>query len=261
MNNDLHWHTLITKVEPNNVVVRGYPIQDLMGKIGYTAGLYLVLKGELPDENTRKMLEALLVSSLDHGASPPSTLAARTVASTGSTLNAALAAGVLSINQFHGGAIENAMISFQNIKKIMEDSGKNEKDAAMEYVRQKNKMKEKLFGYGHRLHTDDPRQKKLYQMARELGFEGVYVRISLAVKESLKETTGKDLPVNVDGAIAAILSELDFPPILANAFFIIARLPGLLAHIYEEQTEFKPMRKIHPTDYEYTGVVERKLDK
>jgi citrate synthase len=72
--------------------------------------------------------------------------------------------------------------------------------------------------------------------------------------------TSKELPINVDGAIAALLCELDFPPMLANAFFIIARIPGLLAHIYEEQTSFKPMRRIHPTDYSYSGVPERKIE-
>jgi citrate synthase len=63
----------------------------------------------------------------------------------------------------------------------------------------------------------------------------------------------------VDGAIAALLCEMDFDPILANAFFMIARVPGLVAHIYEEKTRMKPMRKIHPTDVEYDGPGERTL--
>jgi citrate synthase len=259
MGNDLTWKTSITKVEPNNVVVRGYPIQDLMGRIGYAEGLYLAVKGELPDENTKKMLEAILISSIDHGASPPSTLAARTVASTGAPINSALAAGILSINRYHGGAIEDAMMSFHDIRKLMEMEGLDEKAAAEEFVKEQRKAKKKVFGYGHRMHTDDPRQSKLYALAEELGFHGLYVKISLAVKEAVKNIIGKDLPINVDGAIAAILCELDCPPILANAVFIIARLPGLLAHVYEEQTEFKPMRKIHPTDYTYNGSPERKL--
>ena len=83
--------------------------------------------------------------------------------------------------------------------------------------------------------------------------------ISRSIEESLQTVLGKTLPINVDGAIAAILCELDFPPALANAFFIMARVPGLVAHIVEEQTRQKPMRKIHPTDSVYDGPEERKL--
>jgi citrate synthase len=67
------------------------------------------------------------------------------------------------------------------------------------------------------------------------------------------------MPVNVDGAIAALLCELEFDAIFANAFFMIARLPGLVAHIYEEETRYKPMRKIHPTDVSYDGPEDRLL--
>jgi citrate synthase len=259
MSKELTWSTKITKVEPNNVMVRGYPIQDLMGKIGYAEGLYLAIKGDLPDERTKDMLGAILTSSIDHGASPPSTLAARTVASTGSPVNSALAAGILSINNFHGGAIENAMIAFHDIEKKMSANNMDEKSAALEYVKEQRSAGKKLFGYGHRMHTDDPRQTKLYSLAEDFGFHGTYVRISLAVKEAIKEIISKDLPINVDGAIAALLCELEFPSILANTFFIIARLPGLIAHIYEEKTDQKPMRRIHPTDCLYNGPGKRKI--
>ncbi len=77
-----------------------------MGKISFSQAIYLVLKGELPSPEVGRLLDAIFVSSVDHGAGPPSVLAARTVASTGAELNAAVAAGVLAINRFHGGAIE-----------------------------------------------------------------------------------------------------------------------------------------------------------
>src|SRR4051794_19631883 len=101
------WSTGITKIEPNKVMVRGHDIAELMGKVSFGAAVYLILKGELPDERTGKLLDAILVSSIDHGATPPSALAARTVASTGATLSASVAAGIMSINKHHGGAIED----------------------------------------------------------------------------------------------------------------------------------------------------------
>src|SRR6185295_10113701 len=79
----------------------------LMGKVSFGAAVYLILTGKLPDENTGRLLDAILVSSIDHGATPPSCLAARTVASTGASLSQSVAAGIMSINRHHGGAIED----------------------------------------------------------------------------------------------------------------------------------------------------------
>ncbi len=92
--NDEKWPTAITEVKPNRIMTRGYPIDELMGRISFAQAIYLVLKGDLPSPEVGRLLDAIFVSSVDHGASPPSVLVARTVASTGSELNAAIAAGV-----------------------------------------------------------------------------------------------------------------------------------------------------------------------
>jgi citrate synthase len=123
-------------------------------------------------------------------------------------------------------------------------------------------MKEKgkrASGFGHRIHTKDPRTQKLFSLAEELGLAGKFIRIARAVEKGLEEFLGKRLPINVDGAIAALLCELDIPPEIGNAFFIIARVPGLVAHVHEEITRMRPMRKIDPQDYAYDGPGERKV--
>jgi citrate synthase len=115
-------------------------------------------------------------------------------------------------------------------------------------------------GFGHRLHTSDPRTARLFALAAELGLAGRFVRIAGGVEKALAEQAGgKPLPINVDGAIAALLCELDIPPEIGNAFFIISRVPGLVAHVHEEKTRMKPMRKIDPEDFEYDGPPERTL--
>src|SRR5206468_7396631 len=99
------WNTGVTRVEPNRVAVRGYDIAELMGHVSFGAAAYLVLTGELPKPAVARLMDAILVSSIDHGATPPSALSARSVASTGATLSASVAAGVMSINRHHRGAI------------------------------------------------------------------------------------------------------------------------------------------------------------
>src|SRR6266700_3029918 len=101
------WSTAVTRVEPNRVAVRGYDIADLMGRVSFGAAVHLILTGELPAPSIARLMDAVLVASIDHGATPPSALAARTVASTGASLSASVAAGIMSINRHHGGAIED----------------------------------------------------------------------------------------------------------------------------------------------------------
>jgi citrate synthase len=79
-----------------------------------------------------------------------------------------------------------------------------------------------------------------------------------ALREVLK-SKGKDLPMNVDGGIAAVLCELGFPPELGNGFFAISRTVGLTAQVYEEITRERPMRQIDQKAYEYDGPPERSL--
>ena len=99
------WKTAITKIGPNEVAVRGYRIDELMGRISFGEMVYLVLKGEIPTPEVGKLMDAILVSSVDHGATPPSALAARNVASGGAPMTTAIAGVIMTINRKHGGAI------------------------------------------------------------------------------------------------------------------------------------------------------------
>lgn len=256
---ELHWKTAITKVEPNKLSVRGYQLDELMGRVSYPQMVYLLFKGELPSENIGRMIEAILVSSVDHGTTPPSVLSALTVASTGAPLNASVAAGILSISEFHGGAIEECMRILKQAMELVENDKMDFNTAVGQIIEEYRAVKKRLSGFGHRVHTNDPRTLKLFRLAKEYSVAGKYLELAQTFVRQLKDITGKDLPLNVDGAIAALLCEMDFDPVLANAFFMIARVPGLVAHIYEEKTRYKPMRKIHPTDVEYDGPEEREL--
>ena len=256
---DLHWKTSITKVQPNKVSIRGYPVDKLMGQISFAQAIFLVLTGEIPSSEVGKLVDAIFVSSVDHGASPPSALSARTVASTGAELNAAVASGVLAISRYHGGAIEEGMRLFLDIARRMKQEKKSETETVHEVLKEMKEMGKRASGFGHRIHNEDPRTKKLFGLAEELNLAGKHIQVARAVERELQESIGKSLPINVDGAIAAVLCDLGIPPEIGNAFFIIARVPGLVAHIHEEWTRMRPMRKIHPQDFEYDGPKEREL--
>src|SRR6266545_2809497 len=106
---DGRWKTALTSIAPNAILIRGYPVDEMMGRLSFADAVYLLLMGELPPPAIGRMLNAVLVSSLDHGVTPPSTLAARNVATSGAPLKDCVAAGILAFGPHHGGDIESCM--------------------------------------------------------------------------------------------------------------------------------------------------------
>lgn len=253
------WSQPITRIEPNKVVVRGYRIDELMGRVPFSHVVYLTLKGELPTPAQGRVMDALLVSSVDHGATPPSALAARTVASGGAPLTTGIAAGIMTINRHHGGAIEECMRVLLEAVARKREKGQDALTAARELVEEYRAQKKRIPGYGHRIHTDDPRTRRLFAICEEEGVAGEYIEMGHAIRQAMNTVLGKDLPMNVDGAIAAVLCELGFPPEMGNGLFAISRTVGLTAHVFDEITNQRPMRRISPTAQEYSGPEEREL--
>jgi citrate synthase len=253
------WTQPISQVRPNRVAVRGYRIDELMGRVPFSHVVYLVLKGDLPSEAEGRVMDAILVSSVDHGATPPSALAARTVASGGAPLTAGIAAGIMAINQHHGGAIEGCMRVLLDAVDRRQRSSRESLAVARELIAEYRAQGKRVPGYGHRIHSEDPRTGRLFAIAQETGVAGEHVEMAQAVGQALAEALGKALPINVDGGVAALLCDMGFPPEIGNGIFAISRTVGLTAHVFDEITRQRPMRYISPSAHEYSGPSERTL--
>jgi citrate synthase len=141
-------------------------------------------------------------------------------------------------------------------------SGRSLQQAADALVEESVQSNEVPPGFGHRVHSKDPRASRLFQMALELELEGEHVRLLRIIEQTLGAKSamfGRPLPVNVDGAIAAVTADLGFAYELGNAVFLISRLPGLIAHAHEERMRQPAMRQIDPKDHDYDGARERRL--
>ena len=255
------WQTALTSIAPNAIHIRGYAVDEMMGRLSLAEAVYLLLMGELPSPAIGRMLNAVLVSTLDHGVTPPSTLAARNVATSGAPLKDCVAAGILAFGPHHGGDIESCM-RFLDTGLSLVRGGATIQRAAETLIDGCIKEGQTPPGFGHRFHTRDPRAARLFQMALELELEGEHIRMIRAIErvlEARKEEVGPPLPVNVDGAIAAISADLGFAYELGNAIFLISRLPGLIAHAHEERARQAPMRQIDPKDHDYDGSGTRRL--
>jgi citrate synthase len=255
------WRTALTCIEPNKILVRGYPLDEIMGRLTFGEAIYLLLVGEVPSPAMGSLMEAMLVSFIDHGATPPSTMAARNTATTGAPLRACVAAGVLGFGRYHGGDIETCM-HFLDSGLDLVRNGQSYRDAALEIVRRCADSGEIPPGFGHRFHTRDPRAARLFQMALELELEGHHIQMIRAVEMVMGErpdAEGRVLPVNIDGAIAAVCGDIGLAPSVAEALFIISRVPGIAAHAEEERERHAPMRQIDPKEHWYDGPSQRRL--
>ncbi|WP_405286067.1 citryl-CoA lyase [Methanobrevibacter sp.] len=243
--------TAISRVEEDKIVTRGYNQRDLIEKIRYSDMVYLLLKGRLPSPKEGKIFNHVLVSFCDHGATPPSTQTARLVASSGSPMNSAVAGALLSFGHKHAGAIEKTMQLYQSrINSIYRtgDSGLDNKQIASLAIDIYNDFidDKKIPGFGHRYHKIDPRADKLMEIVIKEGFIGPHIKLALALEDLIYQK--KDIRLNVDGANAAILSDLGFSPDLGLGVFIIGRTPGIIAHIHEENMEEEEFRRFCDLD-------------
>src|SRR5256714_4635132 len=161
------WQSSLTSIEPNKILIRGYPLDEMMGRLGFAEAVYLLLMGELPTAAIGRMLNAVLVSSIDHGFTPPSTLAARNVATSGAPLKDCVAAGILAFGPHHGGDIETCM-RFLDTGLSKTRAGMTVQQAAEAIVGECAAANEVPPGFGHRFHARDPRAARLFQMVLEL---------------------------------------------------------------------------------------------
>ena len=251
------WETKITKVSPNELLIRGYPLDKLIGSVSYAAGIYLALKGELPTKQEERVIDAILVATMDHGVTAPSAVTARTVASCGVPITTAMGAGILAVGDYHGGAGEKC-IKF--LKKAFTEQEKEQTlaELAKIVVTNTKKKKQRIPGFGHRFHTHDPRTKRLLEVAKEEEISGKFVELANLIAKELTTQSNRPLPLNVDGAIGALLADMGFEAQLGKAFFAISRVTGLTAHILEEFSQ-RPVRTIIPSEAKYTGEEKRRV--
>ena len=257
-----HWRTALTRIEPNRVVVRGYGLDELMGRASFAEVIHVLLTGELPTRSIGMLLDAMLVSFVDHGVTPPSTLAARNAATTGASLRGSVAAGILGFGRHHGGDVL-ACRELLDRGLALVRAGQTPAEAAAA-------LADALAasgdipppGFGHRYHSVDPRATRLLQLAHELEVDQAHTRLLRALEHAFgrhEAFAGRSLPINVDGAVAAICADLGLAPEIADTLLIVSRVPGLAAHSIEEQQREAPMRMIDPTSYAYDGPAERRL--
>lgn len=236
-----YWRSGVTELAPGVVRLRGYPIEQVIGGLDFASTVWLMIRGELPTPAEGKLLEAALVASVDHGPLSPSAATAHMAATCGVGINGALSAAIALLGDHHGGAGQQSMELFDELVGRLNGDDSAANIAAVvkaEFDRREAVGEKFLPGYGKHLHPVDPRSKRLLELAAAAQADGVikgtYAKMAQAIEDELAARKGRRIPLNIDGATAMVLAELGFAPPLARALFILGRMVGLTAHIWEE---------------------------
>lgn len=221
------------------IYVRGHDLaNELIGKIDFIDMMMLAVLGRTPSANERDMLNAILVSIMDHGLTPSSISARLTYLGAPEAPQAAVAAGLLGAGSVFLGAMENTTLMLRDLVASQPQDGGDEqlKSAAIQLYKDRRAAKQPIFGLGHNIHANgDPRIPALREVSQRNGYYGVHWR-ALEHLEAASGALGKRrLPMNAAGAIGAMVADMDLPASMARGLALISRCAGLIGHILEEQ--------------------------
>ena len=245
------WRTSIVDAGPDHIRIRGHDVLELMQRSTFTEVIFLLHHDRLPSIEERRLIDAILISVADHGAGAPSCAAARLAASGNrQSPAAAIAAGVLTIGDEHGGAGSGCMeLISTGIARARRD-GLSLDATALQMVDEAKSAKTRLPGFGHRVHSKiDPRVAVLFKMAEDSKLAGDGIAFARALEAAVRVRI-KPIPLNIDGALAAVLVDLGLPAMVGKLLFIVGRVAGLSAEVLEEYTREKPMRIKVPVQYD-----------
>ncbi|MFS0599272.1 citryl-CoA lyase [Peribacillus frigoritolerans] len=256
--NRYNWSSPVSTVEGNEILIRGYEIGELISEVSYSDSIYLVLKGELPNEKQSDVFRSCLSSILDY-AMGPAPFAGRVVASANPQLGAAMAAGILAQGKYAvspqdaGEFIEEAFALYEELNISL-------KELAEKVVTQYREQKKRIPGIGHPTNLGvDPRAQKIEEVLKRNSLWNERSEIFSAIQLTWNEVTGKNLVVNVDGMLAIALSEIGIEPVEMGGIAALSMLPGIIANSVYEIKHGTPIRQI--ADLEYNGPERRVVTK
>src|SRR5690349_6735469 len=184
------WETAICKVVSRDgeeeIVVRGHRLSELVGRASFAEAMFLMLQGRLPTKPQARVLDAMLVASIEHGIAPPSMIS-RCFASYGTSIQAAVGGGIIAFGDRMGGlgeqlaqAMAERLGGLGDPSGIGEDRLRVEAKALVEAARRNGGRGP---GFGIPLHGADPRAPKLLSIARDAGVFGAYCRLAELIGE------------------------------------------------------------------------------
>ena len=254
-----YWTTRISRAESGKITVRGYPVEELIAGLSYSEAAYLLLRGELPGAREAALFDLALRSGMDQQLVSSAACAARFTASAfPDSPIPALASGILASGSVTGSPQEPALMLIEAV-----GWGIGEGEAAARAVDEWLARRGAVPGLGHPLHERaEPRAVTLRRLASEQdGWRAHGVMLD-AIEAELARRKGRRIPINLAGALGAVLADLGFDPLAIGGLGALGYGMALLAHIVEEIREGVPLRIIpEALGAHYAGPPERHLER
>lgn len=228
--------TAICTADTHTINVRGKELaSELIGNIGFSGYFFFLLTGERPDRARQRLLDAVLVAIAEHGLVPSNQVARMTLAAAPDAMQGAVAAGLLGCGSVVLGSSETCGRLLADILAEAQAQDRSPDAVALERLQALRAARAPVPGFGHPQHKEgDPRALKLVALAREEGIAGPHVDLVLRLGALLPEVYGRSLPLNVSGAIPAVMLDAGFPVGALKGIPILARTASLIAHLHEE---------------------------
>jgi citrate synthase len=229
-------YSAICTSDVESITVRGHDlVGELMGQIDFTSYFWLLVTGQMPNEDQTFFTNVVLVALAEHGLVPSVVAARMTYAAAPEALQGAVAAGLLGCGSVVLGSAEVAGRFYAECVEDARATGDDLHAVAMRNIERWREHTKAVPGFGHPQHSGgDPRASRLLEMADERGLSGEYVAMMRALKAALPETIGRDLPLNVNAAIPSIMLDVGFPLAALKGIGLLCRTAGLVAHCTEE---------------------------
>jgi len=253
------WDTAIIDIHPGKIAIRGYPIEQLIGRVRFPDMIWLMLRGELPSRGQSDLLEAAMVPGVDHGPHAPSIAIARMAVTCGLPVNGAMASAINVLDDIHGGAGQQCMELYREIDAEAGEEGDLVAAATAVIGRRRDAGEKIVPGFGHRFHPVDPRTAPLFALVAKAQDSGVvsgrFAAIGHAVESAISAIKKRHIPMNIDGITAVIFCELGFEPELGRGLFALSRAVGILAHAWEQKQRGRRIMGPMPREipYRYSG--------
>lgn len=228
--------TAICTSDEESITVRGHDLcDDLIGKIDFTEYFWLLVLGERPNAQQRAVLDACLVSIAEHGLVPSVQAARMTLAAAPEAWQGAMSAGLLGMGTVVAGSTEVAGRYLDDIRLAADANGGDDEAAVIASLNALKARRAKVPGLGHPQHSQgDPRANRLLAIADEHAVAGRYVGILRLLGVHAPKVINRPLPINVSGAIPAVILDAGWPVDALKAVPLVARAGGLAAHLLEE---------------------------
>lgn len=228
--------TAIATSTADTVNVRGRDLcGELIGKVGFTDYFYFLVTGAMPTDTQRYFTDAVMVAIAEHGLVPSVQAARMTLAAAPEAWQGAVAAGLLGVGSVVAGSSEAAGRYLDELIGEAKAKGASFEEAARTSLERLKAARAKVPGIGHPQHSaGDPRANVLLALADEKGVSGDHVRMLRVVADVAPKVMGRPLPINVSGAIPAVMLDVGYPLAAMKGLPLLARTAGLIAHLYEE---------------------------